>query len=512
MKLLGAQLPKKQCIDIQGGQAMVLTILFAGVSVLIMLLMFNSGMLANAKTRLQNAADAGAYSAAVLQARDHNFSAYTNRAMVANQVAVVQLASLKSYLDDASATHRRMGESILRSQANDFPTVKPNWDIAESIPIENVAQTFDQVAPAAVTGLDRIILALEFAQESHHTSTDVNMIAIAAEIVKKNDPESRLTTGSFAGHTAYMIDSWSDSGKRHRANDSSVAADRFADVAVSEQSTDQFTRKRDSRPLPAWSAEVKSCTTMPFYFYSFTQFKFNHGGGSMLSADKKRWLALDATMGEGFWICHFNVPCPVGTCPFFLRGPLFDGEGGSGGALVGADGGYDSKTGYAGNPSTSDYFGGALNNPQTSVPANARYRNGPGSTLDAAGGLQNYYRDMANPTSNIPVNQSATENGAQFAVTIEVERKQSSVRTSSKLLGGADRIKLDDAMQADSMRVLSSAHAYFYRANSDAGFNQAGWQRADGKTELANMFNPYWQPRLIDRSESDRSISWGAQQ
>jgi len=81
----------------QAGQATAFTLVFGAVAALIALLLFNSGMLANAKTRLQNAADAGAYSAALLQARDHNFAAYTNRSVVSNQVAVVQLVSLKPY-------------------------------------------------------------------------------------------------------------------------------------------------------------------------------------------------------------------------------------------------------------------------------------------------------------------------------------------------------------------------------------------------------------------------------
>jgi hypothetical protein len=54
---------------------MASTLVFGAVAALIALLLFNSGMLANAKTRLQNAVDAGAYSAALLQARDHNFAA-----------------------------------------------------------------------------------------------------------------------------------------------------------------------------------------------------------------------------------------------------------------------------------------------------------------------------------------------------------------------------------------------------------------------------------------------------
>ena len=62
-----------------------------------------------AKIKLQNTADAAAYSAAVLQARDYNFAAYTNRAMVANQVTVAQAVSLRSWIDDLDNTYTRTG-------------------------------------------------------------------------------------------------------------------------------------------------------------------------------------------------------------------------------------------------------------------------------------------------------------------------------------------------------------------------------------------------------------------
>ncbi len=55
---------------------------------LVVSLLFTGSILALTKSQLQNAADAGACSAAVLQARDANFSTCTNRAMDANQVAV----------------------------------------------------------------------------------------------------------------------------------------------------------------------------------------------------------------------------------------------------------------------------------------------------------------------------------------------------------------------------------------------------------------------------------------
>jgi hypothetical protein len=67
------------------------------IGVLIGLSLINSGIVASEKMQLQNAADATAYSISTLEARDLNFTAYTNRAMVANEVAMGQMVGMMSW-------------------------------------------------------------------------------------------------------------------------------------------------------------------------------------------------------------------------------------------------------------------------------------------------------------------------------------------------------------------------------------------------------------------------------
>ena len=75
------------------GQALVPALIFLLAGCIGLYVAFNSFQMTSAKIKLQNTADAAAYSAAVLQARDYNFSAYTNRAMVASCVATLSLAA-----------------------------------------------------------------------------------------------------------------------------------------------------------------------------------------------------------------------------------------------------------------------------------------------------------------------------------------------------------------------------------------------------------------------------------
>ncbi len=81
----------------QNGQAILLILLLTVAAVLIGLSLVNTGILTSEKMQLQNAADATAFSVSTVEARDLNFTAYTNRAMIANEVAIAQMAGLMSH-------------------------------------------------------------------------------------------------------------------------------------------------------------------------------------------------------------------------------------------------------------------------------------------------------------------------------------------------------------------------------------------------------------------------------
>jgi hypothetical protein len=243
------------------------------------------------------------------------------------------------------------------------------------------------------------------------------------------------------------------------------------------------------------------------YILSNSVFLFGHFGGTVLSEDKKRWLALDATLGGGGSVCRFQGCQPYS--PYCEESEYFtDGDGGSGGGLAGTSGGYNNEySGYKNNPTETIGYGLALVSPAM-IPAWNRYEEkGPGNSLDTGGGLQDYYRDMADPTGRIPGNATPEENGGKFPVTIEVERPASTIRTSSKILTGSSIVRLDDQLAGDKMRAMASAHAYFYRPTTNSGMARGGWSRDDGKTELANLFSPYWQARLIDTKNTERAGS-----
>ncbi len=119
---------KRDCIQIskrQRGQAMVLVVVFIVVVLTGFLVLFNTGQLTRQKMEIQNAADAAAYSAALLYARQLNFMAYTNRAMIANEAAIGQFSAFAAWAMKyhLGATENTPSLRALRVTLNAIPIV-----------------------------------------------------------------------------------------------------------------------------------------------------------------------------------------------------------------------------------------------------------------------------------------------------------------------------------------------------------------------------------------------------
>jgi hypothetical protein len=132
----------------QRGQILPLAafgILIAGAA---LIMMFNNGQKITEKSLVANAADASAYSAGVWTARHLNYLAYTNRAMVANHVAVGHYVSYISWF-------RYVEFSIDKVQ--DFTSWVPYWGefiTAAQEVVTAVKEVNDQLAKVLVPAVD----------------------------------------------------------------------------------------------------------------------------------------------------------------------------------------------------------------------------------------------------------------------------------------------------------------------------------------------------------------------
>src|SRR5216684_1100102 len=82
----------------ENGQVLVLGAIFGLVLMLCVLSTVNLGRAVYAKVQLQTAADAAAYSQAAVEARVLNFTAYTNRAMVAHYASIMAAAAYLTWV------------------------------------------------------------------------------------------------------------------------------------------------------------------------------------------------------------------------------------------------------------------------------------------------------------------------------------------------------------------------------------------------------------------------------
>ncbi|WP_454763263.1 Tad domain-containing protein [Cupriavidus campinensis] len=487
------------------GQALAFALIFLAVGAVALYVAFNASQLASAKTKLQNTADATAYSVAVLQARDYNFAAYTNRAMVANQVAVAQLLSLKSWIEevDETAASNHVTDKLVDIFA-DLGAVQ--WTLPKQVArpiIAPIKSTVNAVAPTAVRGLDLLNDSLSMAQETYRLATITNFPLVANEIAKANQPNTTADAGYMATLGAPKVLAWKNYARRINPKQevkTGGGRERFADVVTDDASLDSFTPQRAAIRTPfVASTAYKGCKGAGIALMAVAQ---PHAGATQLRPDLTGWEALDATAAIGDITCVWFVPEPV---PITI--PILESMG-RGGAANGPGGRYSGVRGYR----STGHIGDALAS-GAAVAAAMQYASGPGSSLDNStrAGLQTY-TELNSPTKAVP-----GKNGFNRApaITVQVSRPIDTTSTTSSLKIATGRVRVTEAAPAREMRALASASAYFIRPRDNGGpgslLHRERWRRGDGRFEYPSLFSPYWQASLVETSTLELEAAAAAQ-
>ncbi|MSR15228.1 MAG: hypothetical protein EXR86_11815 [Gammaproteobacteria bacterium] len=169
-------------------------LLFLGLLCIALNFLYKQGRITSDKMEMQNAADAIAYSISVTEARDLNFAAYLNRAMVANEVAIGQLMGLVSW-----AFHWNSFADFLMFY--DTTVIGPST-LGISTPIMQTitnamfripAQSFfipflSALARIGTTALHVINKFYGLAQFGYHTVTAIFSIGVINEMLEQNAP------------------------------------------------------------------------------------------------------------------------------------------------------------------------------------------------------------------------------------------------------------------------------------------------------------------------------------
>lgn len=473
----------------QRGQALVLAVVFALVLCLGVLMLFSSAQTVNRKTQLVNAADAAAYSVAVQQARVLNFSAYTQRARVANEVAVAQLVGLYSWMNQLNTTAIVFQRTLSVLQA--IPYVGPAFGaMAQAFRaidqvLRNVRRVYRPAAAALVTALDTLngVLARSTAILFNTVARAADAITLGNRIAAANAPGAKLSIAGNGVLTTQLHGAFNDFIEEHRipANGAtSTGANRFRNVVM--KSRDDFSRSRDKD----WNLFL---------------IRFNQAGGTdMVAYD--RWSALDGLTLE------INLPWPLDDIDIplgwggaqavtrnqrqrFLNG-LDWRDVWNNNRLHRAYGDARRQLGYA-------TVSLVQNDP------NVRLAGGdpPASYFTGYNGLRDYHDTTAGAAAS-PLNRdnrwgSGREDNPRRTgpvFTVHLESAAAHSRTADQVdgigAGPGGRLHLPDRLDKGTLRAMATAQVYFNRP-----FALAGFARDDRKLEQGNLFSPYWQARLV---------------
>ncbi len=482
----------------QRGYAAVLLVVLMGVMGLSTITLYNSGQLTSSKMRQQNAADAAAYSVANIISRDLNFIAYTNRAMVANQVAIGQMTGIASWMKYIKQISGNLQK--ISSWAPYVGAATTALDEAMKV----AEKAVDKFTKATIFGSDKVILGLGVAQSTLHIALQGAAVRVYKAVAKKNDPDvefgGSLTAASLT--LASLGKSYKSlNSKLHRTNEPKKGTspkvvkdleryDEFAEIV--SNSRDQFSTRR------AWNKKL-------YLPVIGTRLNANKVGGSnfervQVSGNKYgwNWSAMD-TLGIKF---EAYLPDWTGTNWKWRDSKLFDAPIGWGAAHA-----LNNKV----NGNYYDYRrkGGRLYGAEKNC-SRISCRWGSGAWSNAWSALLASGDDGNNLVQNIRTLQrfyTIKNRGAAFVgpkVTVLLEKPLRKANDKTRLWGqvlkdngksAQSRFDVEDNSNTNTMFAFSKAETYFMRPVDTKA--STFWRR-DGKTEYGNLYNPYWQPKLID--------------
>ena len=426
----------------QTGQVLPLAVVLLLAVAALLFYMFNSGQLVQEKLRLTNTADAVAFSAGVFEARMLNYDAYTNRAIIANQIAIgqaVALASWSRYMGTSAAT--------IGPYLHLIPGV--GTTLAEAMSqIESAMDTLTPALASAVSVHDSAIQALALAQKLMHGPGDTlalaSRLALMQRVTKDNDPQAVVDPvpigDDFAGFT-----------REYAARD-----ERRRMGSLVSDSREAFLTSRN------WNfGLVVLCHGI----------ELRKRGSTELIDLVDGWKSMDTLSAHRYRVRRLR-------CRRSER-PIGFGTAASDDELV------DRAYTYAGSRRT---------NPRASAIA------------DSAAGIAEGFPPGSSGGGAIPAFRELSDRALAMAtpttrLTIRVTKPAAAQRFS----GGASSVKpagrlqlFDGALAGGHSAAISSVEVFFARPD-------AGNARHPGRSELGSLFNPYWQARLAPVSATARA-------
>lgn len=533
----------------QKGQAAVFVLLLLGVVCISWIFLYKAGSLTSEKIQLQNAADAAAYSVSTLEARAYNFSSYTNRAMVANEVAIGQMVGIISWVDHLASSGSYLAKyAALTGPAAPFIISAGEFIQAAGTAINKVLQA---IASPTISVISAINQGYSLAQEAYHGATIILVASTIMQTLEDNVPGTVTMDGTklfvsgaklsdfgmiaLAGHLQSYYKGYT---RRFSSSKDTDAMQRMAGTI--SDSRDDFSKGRKlGGDLPGMPMNIgldqnivvgiKSVASLEIDFSLpiVIDLSFEGKGGTELrykgksTGDAFSWSAADTLGLEGsvditppkvrgcvtilgIKYCESFDSKDFGTPDIHLQAGAPFGSGAS--QAAGSTGIMTSLDMVSpGSVASNDYGGAPGSPPQGRNLAWNDVTNFPYGVMNIQTkkvpaqykGLQSY-RDV--DTANNPKYGFQAPN-----FIIGIVKEISEVNEKGPQFAG--RLTLVDAAPDGEIAAIAKSEVYFKRPADLSYFT-----RNDGKTETANIFSPFWQARLAKTQDEERFLALLAQQ
>lgn len=517
----------------QQGQVMPMTVIFIVAVILALWVMYDSGVVMGERMRIQNTSDNVAYSTATLVARDLNFIAYTNRGMMANQAAIGQMVGLSSWaamVNELATNADEIGDRI--------PIIKP-YTSAIAAGTQIGADAMDRYTRFMIGVNEGIIEVISEMQALYHGATVLAIPEFSQDVAHRNDPhaESVMKRGDYSlTEAAVLVTEWNKNigrqFKLERLSDSEEPAQlshqRFREFETSvKESRDDFTRRRsyewgkpfrgpgeDKIPGPDWETR-------------------KYGGSDFFRSvdpdeDTYRWDwgGMD-TAGLYSRFCYYE-PDPPGPPKFTCTSwTSFDLPLAWGAAHVLDESKGEQSFFNYGDRLDADYF-----DPTDGRSRSWRRRWGNGTWRNSAASTclvySRYGRQFCLFESEDHVNHKLREvkglrdfhdfqkdGSDEFQhdlgpaiVALYVKEDGDIGKQRAMIEGRGGRVHEDfdterrGGLLDGRIGAVAKAQPYFARPT-----DLTGWARTDRRFEHGNLYNPFWQARLVELTDTEKFIA-----
>jgi Putative Flp pilus-assembly TadE/G-like len=445
----------------QRGQALVFGLFVVFVGAMALFFQFSTGQVSADKQRVTNTADAAAYSAALWRARILNYDAYSNRAMIANEVAIAQTLTLLSetqYLKNLAAC------LALQTGEGGYQCNAAMSYVMAIIPYATAALSYAQaalqyyeeyllrnVASAEIGVRSQLInRGLSASQDILHLTTNFLSVQslVARQVTTINDNNFRVSVvpDNFSGMPGQ------DFTRRYSGNQ----RDRLANVV--RASLDPYSR--DRRLDYGIGLCVRGVGGL--------KMRYQKRGGTDLAPDLERWEATD---NKSEWVVTGK------RCRGTENPMSWASHSASGGPI-------------SANP------GGTNDNPRArriSRDDGVNFDHSETTGVDSYAGIQSF-RDLNYAALR---GSDAQVRNPMHRLALVVSQPNNVLRTANTLNVGVGRMRMTENTNRDRIATIAAAEVYFERPA----------RRSDGRVELPSLFNPYWQARLAEPSIAQRAVA-----